>query len=194
MFWTLLIIVVLFAWAVWVYNRFVRLQQRAHQAWSDIDAQLKRRHDLVPSLVETVKGYAAHERGTLEEVISRRTVAARAAGTEGETPERVASETQLVLALRGLFALAEQYPDLKASDRFGKLHDQLAEIEDHLQNARRYFNAVVRDLNTALASFPDVVVGRLFGFQPREFFELDSPLERQAVAVELDTGAAADTG
>lgn len=174
----------LLVWAVVVYNRLVGLSRRAEGAWADIDAQLKRRHDLVPALVETVKGYAAHERGTLEEVVSRRSEAVRA---ESEPPDadRALHENRLAGALKGLFALAEAYPELRASERFGQLQEQLVQIEDALQNARRYYNAVVRDLNTALHRFPDLLVGRGLGFAEREFFELDSPLEGRAPEVSL---------
>ncbi len=178
--------IVIVAWVIWIFNRLVRLQQRARQAFSDIDAQLKRRHDLVPALVETVKGYAAHERTTLEEVTSRRAVASDAASDEAEPEARLGSENMLAGALRKLFALAESYPELKASQRFGMLQAQLAEIEDHLQHARRYYNAVVRDMNTAIATFPDMLVARPFGFQALPFFELDSPLERGAAEVRFD--------
>ncbi len=178
--------VVIVAWVIWIYNRLVRLQQRGRQAFSDIDAQLKRRHDLVPALVETVKGYAAHERTTLEEVTARRAVASEAASEEAEPEARLGSENMLTGALRKLFALAESYPELQASERFGLLQTQLAEIEEHLQHARRYYNAVVRDLNTAIATFPDMIVARPFGFQSLPFFELDSPLERVAAKVRFD--------
>lgn len=178
--------VVLVAWVIWIYNRLVRLQQRSRQAFSDIDAQLKRRHDLVPALVETVKGYAAHESTTLEEVTATRAVASDAANAEAKPEARVGSENMLAGALRNLFALAESYPELKASERFGLLQTQLADIEDHLQHARRYYNAVVRDLNTAIATFPDMLVARPFGFQALPFFELDSPLERGATKVRFD--------
>ena len=173
------------AWAIWAYNRFVTLQQRSEQAFSDIDAQLKRRHDLVPALVETVKGYAGHEKNTLEEVVRRRGEATAMEGGARPTAGRVQAENFLTQALRGIFALAEAYPDLKASDRFAGLQTELAQIENDLQHARRYYNAVVRDLNTSLAAFPNLVVARAFGFEPREFFELDSPLERNAAQVDL---------
>jgi LemA protein len=173
------------AWAVWTYNGFIKLQQRSEQAFADIDAQLKRRHDLVPALVETVKGYAGHEKNTLEEVVRRRGEATAMEGPALPDTSRVQAENFLTQALRGIFALAEDYPELKASQRFGQLQGQLAEIENDLQHARRYYNAVVRDYNTSLARFPALVVGRAFAFQPREFFELDSPLERASVAIDL---------
>lgn len=167
-----------------LYNRLVALARRADGAWADIDAQLKRRHDLVPALVETVKGYAAHERETLEEVVAQRAAVDR----QGVSPDAAtaAAENGLAGALRGLFALAEAYPELRASDRFGALQQQLSEIEDALQAARRYYNAVVRDLNTAIASFPALLVARPLGFVPRVFFELDNPLERQVPSAKLD--------
>jgi LemA protein len=185
MIWALAAAVVVLAWGIWAYNRFVTLQQRAAQAFSDIDAQLKRRHDLVPALVETVKGYAGHEKGTLEEVVRRRSEASSMEGASAPSQGLIQAENFLARALRGIFVLAEDYPDLKASDRFAGLQRELAEIEDDLQHARRYYNAVVRDLNTALAAFPNLLVARSFGFEAREFFELDDPLERNAVRVEL---------
>jgi len=182
----LLAAAVIIAWLVVTYNGFVQLQQRSAQAFSDIDAQLKRRHDLVPALVETVKGYAGHERGTLEEVVQRRSAASAMEGGSTPSAGRVQAENFLARALRGVFALAEAYPDLKASDRFAHLQQELAQIEDDLQNARRYYNAVVRDYNTALARFPALLIASPLGFRRREFFELDSPLERAAVSVDID--------
>jgi LemA protein len=175
------------AWVVVIYNGLIKLQQRAHQAFSDIDAQLKRRHDLVPALVETVKGYAGHEKGTLEEVVKRRSAATAMAGGGSPASGLIQAEKLLAQALRGVFALAEAYPDLKASDRFAGLQTELAQIEDDLQHARRYYNAVVRDLNTAVARFPNLLVARIFGFRRRDFFELDSPLERAASIIDLDS-------
>jgi len=176
------------AWVAWAYNGFIRLQQRAHQAWADIDTQLKRRHDLIPALVATVKGYAAHEKTTLDEVVTSRSNAQVLDGSEWDLGSRARRENQLVRALGGVFALAEAYPDLQASRRFGRLQQDLADIEDGLQNARRYYNAVVRDLNTMLSKFPNVLVARFFAFRRREFFELDDPSERRATTVKLDAG------
>jgi len=174
--WALLIVAAaVIVWVVLLYNRLVALNRRADGAWADIDAQLKRRHDLVPALVETVKGYAAHERTTLEEVTERRAAAQRDVSGPDATAQR--AENGLAGALRGLFALSEAYPELRASERFGKLQGQLATVENALQDARRYYNAVVRDLNTAVASFPTLIVAGALGFGAREFFELDSPLE-----------------
>lgn len=152
-----------------IYNGLVGLRVRADNAWSDIDVQLKRRHDLIPNVVETVKGYATHERGTLEAVIAARS---RAVSVESAGPaERAAAEGAVTSALRGLFALAESYPQLRAVESFTQLQAQLAQIEDAIQNARRYYNAVVRDLNTRVVQFPSNVVAGMFGITPREFFE-----------------------
>jgi len=182
--WVGLVLLAVAILLAYIYNRLVALGRRADGAWADIDAQLKRRHDLVPALVETVKGYASHERGTLEEVVARRSVAQRVTGGPDGNAQR--AENGLAIAMRGLFALAEDYPDLRASERFGSLQTQLAEIEDALQAARRYYNAVVRDLNTLVASFPTLLVAGMFGFDRRDFFELDSPLERQAPEAKFD--------
>jgi LemA protein len=152
-----------------IYNGLVGLRVRADNAWSDIDVQLKRRHDLIPNVVETVKGYAAHERGTLEAVIAARS---RAVSVESAGPaERAAAEGAVTQALRGLFALAESYPQLRAVESFTQLQTQLAQIEDAVQNARRYYNAVVRDLNTKVVQFPSNIVAGIFGIHSREFFE-----------------------
>lgn len=172
-------------WLVVAYNRLVGLQKRARGAWADIDAQLKRRHDLVPALVETVKGYASHERTTLEQVVARRGAAQQFEGRALPDADVARGENLLVGALRGLFALAEDYPDLEASERFGQLIGELSEVEDQIQHARRYYNAVVRDLNTTVARFPDMLVARIAGFTEADFFELSSPVERQAPEVDL---------
>ncbi len=176
----------LIAGSVILYNRLVGLQKRAEGAWADIDAQLKRRHDVVPALVEVVKGYAAHEKGTLEAVTRMRTEAQQVEGRRLPDADASQIENGLVGALRGLFALAEAYPEIQANERYGTLQRQLSEIEDDLQSARRYYNAVIRDHNTAIASFPAILLASPMGFPAREFFEVDSPLERQAVRVNLD--------
>jgi len=152
-----------------VYNKLVGLHVRSQNAWSDIDVQLKRRHDLVPNLVETVKGYAAHESETLESVTQARTgaVAARDAGPA----ERAAAEGQLTAALHGLNVAVEAYPELQAAGGFRDLQSELSGIEEAVQNARRYYNAVVRELNTKVMQFPSNLIAGMFGFRPREFFE-----------------------
>jgi LemA protein len=153
-----------------IYNGLVRLNVQAENAWSDIDVQLKRRADLIPNIVEAVKGYAAHERQTLEAVIAarNRAVSAQAAGPA----ERGQAEGVLTTALRGLFALAEAYPQLRASENFAQLQATLAQIEDAIQSARRYYNAVVRDFNTRVQQFPSNLVAGTFGFRNREFFDI----------------------
>ena len=163
------LVVIAFA-VIAIYNSLVGLNVRASNAWADIDVQLKRRHDLIPNVVETVKGYASHERQTLEAVVNARN---RAVSVEGAGPaERGQAEGALTAALRGLFALAEAYPQLRAAENFAQLQGTLAAIEDAIQNARRYYNAVVRDLNTKIQQFPSNVVAGAFGFQNREFFEI----------------------
>ena len=167
--WPLLILIALAVAVLVIYNGLVQLKVRAESAWSDIDVQLKRRHDLVPNLVETVKGYASHERGTLESVVEARSRAMSAQGPAA----RAEAENMLTGALKSLFALAEAYPQLRAAENFGQLQQQLAGIEDAIQNARRYYNAVVRDLNTKIQQCPSNLVARTFGFREREFFEID---------------------
>jgi LemA protein len=166
----LAILAVLVVAGIGIYNSLVRLNVGADNAWSDIDVQLKRRTDLIPNVVETVKGYAGHERQTLEAVINarNRAVSAQAAGPA----ERGQAEGQLTAALRGLFALAESYPQLRAVESFTQLQGTLSQIEDAVQNARRYYNAVVRDLNTKIQQFPSNIVAGMFGFRNREFFEI----------------------
>ena len=163
------IAVVAFA-VIGIYNGLVRLNVQAANAWSDIDVQLKRRHDLIPNVVESVKGYAAHERNTLEAVINARN---KAVSVQSAGPaERGQAEAALTSALRGLFALAESYPQLRAAENFAQLQNTLAQIEDAVQNARRYYNAVVRDLNTRVQQFPSNLIAGMFGFRNREFFEI----------------------
>jgi LemA protein len=157
-----------------MYNGLVQLKVRADNAWSDIDIQLKRRHDLIPNLVETVKGYAAHEKGTFENVARYRSAAMAATSTE----DRAQAEGQLTQALRGLLAVAEAYPELKANAQFMSLQQQLSDLEDAIQNSRRYYNAVVRDLNTKIQSFPTNIIAGMFNFQQRQFFEITDPTER----------------
>lgn len=172
----------------WTYNRLVGLGRRADGAWSDIDVQLKRRWDLVPALVETVKGYARHETGTLEGVVKARTEASRAA----TVPERGETERDLAGAVGRLFAVAEAYPDLKAGRNFQELHRALVDVENNVQYARRYYNAVVRDLNTLIDSFPSSLVASAAGFKPRGYFQIEEA-ERAAprVAFDASTGPVA---
>jgi LemA protein len=164
-----------------MYNSLVQLRVRADSAWSDIDVQLKRRHDLIPNLVETVKGYAAHEKGTFENIAKFRSQAMQAT-TPGDKAQ---AENQLTGALKSLFAVAENYPELKASEQFTGLQSSLNSIEDNIQNARRYYNAVIRDYNTRVQSFPTNIIAGMFGFQTRQFFEVESPEDRQNVQVKF---------
>ncbi len=163
-----------------LYNKLVRLRNQGDEAWSGIDVQLKRRYDLIPNLVETVKGYAKHEQGTFEKVIQARNAAIACSGVQA----KAAAENELAGALKGIFALAESYPELKANESFSALQKSLSEIEDSLQLARRYYNAVVRDLNIACESFPSVLVAKSFSFSKRQYFEI-SDGERANVQVKL---------
>jgi LemA protein len=155
-------------WAIWAYNRFISFVNRTDEAWSDIDVQLKRRYDLIPNLVETVKGYVTHERQTLESVTEARTRAMNAQTVE----EHAEAENMLTGALKSLFAVSENYPDLKANENFVELQRELTDTENKIQAARRFYNTNVRDLNTAVQSFPQNVIANMFRFSEREFFEL----------------------
>jgi LemA protein len=182
--WVLLGVVVVFVlWAVAVYNRFVRFVMRTKEAWADIDVQLKRRYDLIPNLVETVKGYAAHEKGVFENVTKARAAAMDA----GSLEEKGKAENALSKTLKSLFAVAEAYPDLKANQNFLELQRELEDTENKIQAARRFYNGNVRDLNTSLQTFPGNVIAEFFRFEPREFFELgpEDSAARQPVAVKF---------
>ena len=176
--WVVLGIIVLAAlWLVAVYNGLVTLRQRSRQAFSDIDVQLKQRHDLVPNLVETVKGYASHERETLENVVKARNAAVSAQGPAAQAQ----AEGMLQGALRQLFALAEAYPDLKANQNFQQLQAELSDLENKIAAARRFFNSAAAEYNATRESFPAVLFAQSMGFGPQEFFNLDEA-ERKAVA------------
>jgi LemA protein len=164
----LAVIVVLVLWAITTYNGLVTMRQRVNQAFADIDVQLRQRHDLIPNLVETVKGYAAHERGTLEEVVKARNVAVAAQGPA----QQAAAENMLSGALRQLFALSEAYPDLKANANFQALQAELTDIENKIAAARRFFNNAVQEYNTAIQRFPAALFASGFGFAPKDFFDL----------------------
>lgn len=166
--WILLVVLAAIAlWLIATFNGLVSLKNKTDEAWSDIDVQLKRRYDLVPNLVETVKGYAAHEQGTFQKVIEARTAAMGAKSVA----EHAQAENMLSQTLKSIFALAEAYPDLKANQNFLQLQSQLAELEDHLQAARRFYNGNVRDFNTKLQVFPTNLIGGMLGFAKRDFFE-----------------------
>jgi LemA protein len=178
----ILAIIVLLAVVVGLtYNRLVSLRQRVNEAFSDIDVQLKRRHDLIPNLIETVKGYAAHERGVFDEV-TRARAGAIAAGSQGPQ-ERAQAENVLTGALRSLFAVAEAYPQLQAVQEFKDLSENLRDTEDKLQFSRRFYNGQVRDYNTALQTFPTVTFASLFGFKSAEYFQVDEPADREVPKV-----------
>ena len=162
------IVALIIVWAVFAYNRFVALAMRVKEAWSDIDVQFKRRYDLIPNLVETVKGYATHEREAFESVTQARAAAIGAQSVADHTK----AENMLTGALKSLFAVAEAYPDLKANTNFLELQRELSDTENKLQAARRFYNSVVQELNTALQSFPSNIIGSMFSFKESEFFEL----------------------
>ena len=164
----LAVIVVLVIWVIMNYNSLVALRQRVNQAFADVDVQLKQRHDLIPNLVETVKGYAAHERGTLEAVTQARNTAMAAQGPA----QQAAAENMLSGTLRQLFALSEAYPDLKANANFQQLQAELTDIENKLAAARRFFNNAVQEYNTGIQQFPAALFAGMFGFGPREFFDV----------------------
>jgi LemA protein len=167
--WWIIVPVVLVGIGVMIYNGLVKLRVQVDGAWADIDVQLKRRHDLVPNVVETVKGYASHERETLEAVVAARSKAMSAQGPAS----RAEAENMLTGALKSLFALSEAYPQLQAAENFRDLQQTLKELETGIQQARRYYNAVVRDYNTKIAQVPSNLVANAFNFSPREFFEIE---------------------
>ncbi len=164
----LAVIVVGVVWVIAVYNGLVSMRQRVNQAFADIDVQLRQRHDLIPNLVETVKGYAAHERGTLEEVVKARNAAVSAQGPA----QQAAAENALTGMLRQVFALSEAYPDLKANANFQQLQAELTDLENKIAAARRFFNNAVQEYNTGIQRFPAALFAATFGFAPKDFFDL----------------------
>ena len=164
------ILVVLVVWIVMIYNGLVAMRQRVNQSFADIDVQLKQRHDLIPNLVETVKGYASHERGTLEAVIQARNSAIQA--QSGGVQQQAQAENMLSGTLRQLFALSESYPDLKANQNFQQLQSELSDIENKLAASRRFFNNAVQEYNTGIQQFPAALIAGPFGFHPQTFFDL----------------------
>ncbi|HEY2185571.1 MAG TPA: LemA family protein [Xanthobacteraceae bacterium] len=171
------VIVLAVLWMVMVYNGLVALRQRVNQAFSDIDVQTKQRHDLVPNLVETVKGYASHERGTLEAVVQARNAAVTAQA--GGVAAQAAAENALSGALRQLFALSEAYPDLKANQNFQQLQSELSDLENKIAAARRFFNSAVQEYNTGIQQFPAVLVAGSLGFTQKEFFDVGAEERKQ---------------
>ncbi|MDQ6859163.1 MAG: LemA family protein [Chloroflexota bacterium] len=180
----IVIVVILVLFLMTTYNRLVTLRQRVKEAWSDIDIQLKRRHDLIPNLVETVKGYAAHERGTFDEVTTARANAV-AAGASGSPQQMAQAENVLTGALRSLFAVAEAYPQLQAVQEFKDLSENLTATEDKIAFARRFYNGNVRDYNTALQTFPTNILAGMFGFTAEQYFELADQAERDVPQVKF---------
>jgi LemA protein len=176
-----LIVILLAFYGVGIYNRLVKLKNLVEEAWSGIDVQLKKRYNLIPNLVETVKGYAAHEKETFENVTKAR-AAAQSASTVGEHQN---AENQLNKALVNLFAVAEQYPELKSNVNFLKLQDELSSIEQDIEKSRRYYNGTVRDKNTLVESFPSNLFANMFGFSKSPFFELDNEAERTVPQVKF---------
>jgi LemA protein len=176
----LIIIAVLILWLVFVFNKLISLKNRSQEAWSDIDVQLKRRHDLIPNLVEAVKGYASHERELFEKVTEARTKA-MGAQTMGDKAQ---AENALSGTLKSLFAVAENYPDLKASQNFLELQRELTDTEDKIQAARRFYNGNVRDLNIQIEKFPASIVASMFAFKKMEFFEI-AEAEKEPVKVKF---------
>ena len=168
-------------WVVVLYNRFINLRNRVKEAFADIEVQLKRRYDLIPNLVETVKGYASHEKGVFEKVTEART---RAMGAQG-MHEKAQAENMLSQTLKSLFAVSENYPDLKASTNFLELQRELRDAEDKIQAARRFYNTVVMALNTGIESFPGNMVARVFSFKLQEFFEIEEAGQRQTPQVKF---------
>jgi len=175
------VIVLVILWLIWTFNRLVTLRNRTQEAWADIDVQLKRRYDLIPNLVETVKGYAAHEKELFQKVTEARTKA-MSAGTVGEKAQ---AENMLSSTLKSLFAVAEDYPDLKASQNFLELQRELTDTEDKIQAARRFYNGNVRDLNIKIEIFPTNLIARTLGFKKMEFFELTEEAAREPVKVKF---------
>ncbi|MCG2688712.1 LemA family protein [Candidatus Parcubacteria bacterium] len=172
---------IIVGWLILTYNKLIVLRQRAKEAWSDIEVQLKRRYDLIPNLVETVKGYAAHESGVFERVTQARTMAMGASGMK----EKAEAENVLSGTLKSLFAVAEAYPDLKASQNFLELQRELTDTEDKVQASRRFYNANVRDMSIAVQTFPTNLIAQAFGFKAMEFFETTSEAEKEPVKVKF---------
>lgn len=175
----LILVLIIAVWTIAIYNGLVQLRVRAGGAWSDIDVQLKRRYDLIPNLVETVKGYAAHEQKVFTQVTEARSHAMQASSPK----DKEEAEGALTGALKSLFAVAENYPQLRANENFMGLQRSLSEIEEALQGSRRYYNAVVRDFNTKCEVFPDRFIAQMGGFKPKEFFQLDSAEEAKTPKV-----------
>ena len=180
----LVVVVVIIAWAIGIYNTLVKMRNRVKEAWSDIDVQLKRRFNLIPNLVETVKGYASHEDKVFKEVTEART-RAMAAEKKGSAKESAQAENMLSGALKTLFAVAENYPELKANENFLELQRELSDTEDKIQASRRFYNGNVRDYNTKQEQFPTNMIASMFGFKLAEFFEIEDEAEKETPKVKF---------
>ncbi len=180
--WVLLgLVALVVVWLIAIYNMLIRGRHRVDEAWSDIDVQLKRRYNLIPNLLETVKGYAKHEKEVFQKVTEARTKAIDASGVTNQSK----AENMLAGTLKSLFAVAENYPQLKANENFAKLQDELTDTEDKIQAARRFYNGNVRDFNIKIQSFPNNLVAGPFGFTKRDFFELEEPEAKEPVKVKF---------
>ena len=180
--WVLLGLVgIIIIWIIAIFNKLVGLKNRSDEAWSDIDVQLKRRYDLIPNLVETVKGYAKHEKSVFENVTKARAEAMNAK----ELPDQAKAENQITQALKSIFAVAENYPALKANENFAKLQDELTDTENKIEAARRFYNGNIRDYNIAIEVFPANAVANIFGYKRRELFEMENTAEKEPVKVDF---------
>ena len=175
------IVVIGAGWVISAYNGFIKLKNMVEEAFATMDVYLKKRYDLIPNLVETVKGYAAHEAGTLEKVVQARNMAAGATNME----DKIQGENMLQGTLKSLFAIAEAYPDLKANQNFMDLQAQLQRLEDEIANARKYYNAIVKEFNTKAESFPSNIIAGIFKFTRKPMFEVNEEAEREAVKVQF---------
>ncbi len=175
------VLALIIVWFIFVYNRLISLKNQVKEGWADIEVQLKRRHDLIPNLIATVKGYAEHEKGVFEKVTEARTRALSA----GSIKEKAEAENALAGTLKTLFAVAENYPELKANENFLSLQSDLTDTEDKVQASRRFYNGVVRDYNITLQHFPNNIVASMFGFKPAEYFEIAAKEEREAPEVKF---------
>ncbi len=180
----LVVIVILIGAIIGMYNSLIRLKNRVNEAWSDIDVQLKRRYNLIPNLVETVKGYAKHEKETFEKVVEARG-AAMSAQSGGDTKKMAEAENMLSSTLKSIFALSENYPDLKANQNFMELQRELSDTENKIQASRRFYNGNVRDFNTKLEVFPTNIMAGMLGFKSRNYFEIKEEKQRENVKVEF---------
>lgn len=179
----IVVVVLLALWLIGMYNGFIKLRNKVDEAWGGIQIQLKRRYDLIPNLVETVKGYASHEKETFERLVQARNAALQV--PQGDVEGQAQAQGAIASALKSVFAIAESYPELRASENFQQLQQALMEVEDNLQMARRYYQATVRDFNNKVETFPSMIIASIFNFAKRPFFELDSPEEARNVQVKF---------